>query len=294
MPETFTLGSLLLSTRVLAFVVSVLVAIGVASLLAKRAGLEGAWARNTVEGSVITGLVTARAAYAALHWTAFSPAPWTILYFWQHGYTPVAGLAGGALYMLYRLRKQSAATRLSGLRVICTAVAVGAVILALTLGTINLASDDRVLQAGDTVPDFRLVNLDGEPVSYSDLKGKGIVLNFWATWCPPCRREMPLLESTWIKYESGNLVIVGIDVGESLEDVRRFVDNQGFSYPIWLEPDDASDAEAANTNEMLGWFGSAGLPTTVFIRPDGVIDKIYIGELNRALLLERIPALLPD
>lgn len=294
MPETFALGSLLVSTRILGFVLAVLAAVWIASFLAKRAGLDPAWARNTVEGSVVAGLVTARAAYAALYWPAFSPAPWTVLYFWQPGYMSVAGLAGGALYALYRLRKQSPAGRLSGLRVVSTAAAAGATVLAAVLGTINLASDARVLRAGDTVPDFQLVNLDGEPVSYSDLKGKGVVLNFWATWCPPCRREMPLLESTWGVYESENVVIVGIDVGESREDVRRFVDAQGFSYPIWLEPDDTGDLRAANTNEMLGWFGSAGLPTTVFIRPDGVIDKVYIGELNRALLLERIPELVPE
>jgi peroxiredoxin len=235
--------------------------------------------------------LTARAAYAALYWSAFSPAPWTVLYLWQPGYMPVAGLAGGALYVLYRLRRQSAAGRLSGLRVVSTAAAVGATLLAVVLGTMNLASHAGVLKAGDTVPDFQLVDLDGEPVSYSDLEGKGVVLNFWATWCPPCRREMPLLESAWGRYGSENVVIVGIDVGESLEDVRRFVDAQGFSYPIWVEPE--SDAGAADTNEMLGWFGSAGLPTTVFVRSDGVIDKVYIGELNRALLLERIPRLLP-
>jgi len=294
MPETFTLGPLLISTRVLGFVISVLAAIWIASLLAKRAGLDPAWARNTVEGSVIAGLITARAAYAALYWTAFSPAPWTVLYFWQPGYLPVAGLAGGTLIVLYRLWKQSPAVRLAGLRVVSTGVAVGATILAIILGTMNLAADARVLKAGDAVPDFRLVNLDGKPVSYADLKGKGVVLNFWATWCPPCRREMPLLESAWRKYGSDNVVIVGIDVGESLGDVRRFIDAQGFSYPIWVEPDDAEEVEAENTNEMLGWFGSAGLPTTVFIRPDGTIDEVYIGEVNRALLLERIPELLPE
>lgn len=293
MPETFALGPLLVSTRVLGFVISVVAAVWIASLLAKRAGLDPAWARNTVEGSVITGLITARAAYAALYWSAFSPAPWTILYFWQPGYLPVAGVAGGALYVLHRLRKQSAAGRLSGLRIVSTGLAFGATILAVILGTMNLASEDRVLKAGDTVPDFRLVNLDGQPVSYSGLEGKGVVLNFWATWCPPCRREMPLLESAWGRYKSKNVVIVGIAVGESPEDVRRFVDAQGFSYPIWVEPENAEEVEAANTNEMLGWFGSAGLPTTVFIRPDGYIDEVYIGEVNRALLLERIPDLLP-
>lgn len=293
MLETFALGPFLLSTRVLGFVISVLVAVGVTSLLAKRAGIDPARARTTMEGSVIAGLLTARAAHVALNWAAFAPAPWTALYFWQYGYLPVAGLAGGVLYVIYRLRNVRAADRPPTFRIVSMGAAAGAIVLAATMGVINLAPGASVLRAGDTVPDFRLVNLDGNPVSYSSLEGKGVVLNFWATWCPPCRREMPLLESAWRKHQSENVEIVGIDLGESMEDVRRFVDTQGFSYPIWVEPSNAGD-ETVDTNKMLGWFGSAGVPTTVFIKADGRIDKVYVGELNRSLLQERIPKLAPE
>lgn len=294
MPESFALGPLLVSTPVVGFVVAVVVAIWTSSRLAKRAGIDPAWTRATVEGSILAGLIASRAAYAALYWPAYWPALWTILYFWQPGYLPVAGLAGGAVFVLYRLARQPATARLAGLRVVTTGAALGATLMAVILGTMNLASEARVYQAGDTVPNFRLADLNGESVSYSDLEGKGIVLNFWATWCPPCRREMPLLEAAWGKYGSRNIAIVGVDVDEPTEDVRRFVDTQGFTYPIWVEPESESDVGAADTNEMLGWFGSVGLPTTVFIGPDGVIDNVYIGELNRAFLLERITRLLSE
>jgi peroxiredoxin len=157
----------------------------------------------------------------------------------------------------------------------------------------NMLADPGVLRAGDRIPDFELVDLDGERVAYSDLEGKGIVLNFWATWCAPCRREMPLLDAAWNEYRSKNVVVVGIDFGEPADVVRRFVDSGGFRYPIWLDPDPKDD-DAAETTEMLGWFGAAGLPTTVFIRPDGIIDSIHLGEVNRALLLERLPAIVPE
>ena len=293
MPETVALGPLLLSTRVAAFVVAFLLARWIASRLTARFELDAAWTQNTVDGSVLFGLIAARLANVALYWEAYAPEPWTVLYLWLPGYVPVAGLAGGALFVLYRLRNHAAAARLSYFRAIGTGLAAGAIVVAASLFTMNMLADPGVLRAGDRIPDFELVDLDGERVAYSDLEGKGIVLNFWATWCAPCRREMPLLDAAWNEYRSKNVVVVGIDFGEPADVVRRFVDSGGFRYPIWLDPDPKDD-DAAETTEMLGWFGAAGLPTTVFIRPDGIIDSIHLGEVNRALLLERLPAIVPE
>jgi len=293
MPEAFTLGSLLIPSHIAAFVIAVLAAAWIASCLARRFGVDAAWTRRTVEGSVLAGLISARVGYVLWHWSAFSPDPWTALYVWQPGYLPVAGLAGGTLYVLYRLRSQGVDQRLPQLRALSTGFAMGATLLAAALIGTALLPRPGVAEAEDKVQDFVLVNLDGERVALSDLDGKGVVLNFWATWCPPCRREMPLLESIWQEYRSRNVVIVGIDVGEPPGVVRTFIDSIGVTYPIWT---DASPSVQGvdNTNDIFGRFGGIGLPTTVFIDADGIIKHVQLGELNRAILLEKIPELFPQ
>lgn len=324
MPEAFTVGPVLISTRVAAFVVAYLAARWLASRLAARWGLDADWTRNTADGAVLAGLVAARLGYAALYWEAYAAAPWTVLYFWQPGYLAVAGLAGGAFCVLVRLRFRRAQHRLSYLRAVSTGFAAGATILVAAIGSMGWFSGagmpgigdqapdspgvdpggqryalfniglpgGTTVSVGDEAPDFQLLSLEGRRVALSDLRGEGVVLNFWATWCPPCRREMPLLESAWQEYRSKGVVIVGVDVGESQDTVRPFVGSMGLSYPIWTNAEPGS-GEFDDTNDLLNRFGGVGLPTTVFIDADGVIRKVYIGELSRGLLAKWLPKLVP-
>lgn len=293
MPEAFSLGPVLISTRIAAFVVAFLAARWIGARLAVRWGLEPAWTRNTTDGALIAGLIAGRLGYAALYWSAYAPAPWTVLYFWQPGYLAVAGLAGGALYAFYRLRSLAPDLRLPSLRAVSTGFAAGATILAVALGSMGWFPASGGAAVGDPAPEIRLVNLDGGPVALSNLRGKGVVLNFWATWCPPCRREMPLLGSAWNEYQSRNVAIIGIDVGEPPDAVRRFVDSMGVTYPIWTDaPSGAGNFD--DTNELLSRFGGVGLPTTVFIDADGIIRNIYVGELSRGMLTEWLPRLAPE
>lgn len=292
MPEPVSLGPLLVSIRILAFAFSLAAAMWVGSRLAARLGLDASRTRLIVGGSVLTGLVAARLVYVALYWDIYASAPWTALYLWQPGYLPVAGLVAGALYLLYRLRPLGNGQRLRCLRAASGGIATGAVVLAGSLLAMAPLSHGTALRAGDKVPDFSLIDLSGKPVALSDLAGKGIVLNFWATWCPPCRREMPLLESAWNEYRDRNVVIVGVALGQSRDTVRPFADSMGVSYPIWTDPDPGAN-NGDDSNEVFDWFDSAGLPTTIFIRPDGVIDKAHLGQLTRGLLLREIRRLIP-
>jgi len=292
MPEPVSLGPLLVSIRILAFAVSLTVAMWVGSRLAVRLGLDASRTRLMVGGSVLAGLVAARLVYVALYWDIYASVPWTALYLWQPGYLPVAGLVAGALYLLYRLRLLRGGQRLRCLRAASGGIATGAVLLAASLLAMSPLSHGTALRAGDKVPDFSLIDLSGKPVALSDLAGKGIVLNFWATWCPPCRREMPLLESAWNEYRDRNVVIVGVALGQSRDTVRPFTDSMGVSYPIWTDPDPGAN-NGDDSNEVFDWFDSRGLPTTIFIRPDGVIDQAHLGQLTRGLLLQEIPRLIP-
>lgn len=126
-------------------------------------------------------------------------------------------------------------------------------------------------------PDFTLATLDGGTFSLSEQAGTPIVLNFWATWCTPCRRELPALQAAAERWQ-GKVLVIGVDQAEDPETVQRYADELGLTFPI---PLDASMAVADRYNVR-------GLPTTFFIDGDGVIQGIWIGEMNSVTLAENV------
>ncbi|MCB0116628.1 MAG: TlpA family protein disulfide reductase [Caldilineaceae bacterium] len=126
-------------------------------------------------------------------------------------------------------------------------------------------------------PDLTLPTLEGGTFHLADEMGKPVVLNFWATWCAPCRAEMPMLQSTWERY-GDNVTIVGVDLDEDPAVVQAFVDELELTFPILLD-DGAVIAERFNVS---------GLPTTLFIDGEGIIRQIYPGQLHSAILAEGI------
>ncbi len=126
-------------------------------------------------------------------------------------------------------------------------------------------------------PGFRLRDLDGQDVSLADFRGNVVLLNFWATWCEPCREETPALDAAYQRLRADGLVIVGVNLLTSersnqrgVEDVRRFVEQYAVTYPIVLDEDGAA-AQA---------YGVAPLPTSIFIDRDGKVRYIRIGPLG--------------
>ena len=136
---------------------------------------------------------------------------------------------------------------------------------------------------GHPAPDFTLQTPEGETIALSDLRGKAVVLNFWATWCPPCRAEMPELQAAWEAYESGGLVVLGVNQAEDAAAVQAYRQELGLTFPVVLD----SQYEAANL------YSVNSLPTTFFIDRDGVIRDIVVGQMNAALLSERIKTIYP-
>jgi cytochrome c biogenesis protein CcmG/thiol:disulfide interchange protein DsbE len=142
--------------------------------------------------------------------------------------------------------------------------------------------------AGKPEPDLKLKDLDGKDVSLADLKGKVVLVNFWATWCDPCRVEIPWLIEVQAKYGSRGFTVVGIamdDEGKSA--VAPFVEKERFdvsgqqlpmSYPIWLGSDEAADK----------FGGILGYPTSFLISRDGKQVEKYQGLLNYDQLVKDI------
>jgi cytochrome c biogenesis protein CcmG, thiol:disulfide interchange protein DsbE len=130
-------------------------------------------------------------------------------------------------------------------------------------------------------PPFTLTALDGATFALNELHGQPLVINFWATWCFPCRQEMPMLQSTWERY-GDSVLILGVDVGEQETIVQDFVDEFQLTFPILLDEPMA----------VAGEYNVRGLPTTFFIDGNGIIRQIYPGELNSAILAEGIQKIL--
>jgi thiol-disulfide isomerase/thioredoxin len=143
------------------------------------------------------------------------------------------------------------------------------------------------MPAGTTAPALRLPDLDGAMTDLAALRGKVVVVNFWATWCPPCRREMPSLARLARAIDSDKLVVLAVDVGEGVDTVFPFLGTlETFpDFPILLDKDAAS---------LKPW-GVRGLPTTYVIASDGSIVYRAVGgrEFDHADVVGRLRRLMP-
>ena len=122
-------------------------------------------------------------------------------------------------------------------------------------------------RVGAIAPDFTLFALAGNPITLSGLRGRPVVLNFWTTWCGPCRHEMPYLQEMFEERENQELAIVAVNIGESESIVRKFITTRGYTFPIALD----QEKHVALDYEI------AAIPTTFLIDQDGIIQAVKIG-----------------
>jgi cytochrome c biogenesis protein CcmG/thiol:disulfide interchange protein DsbE len=127
-------------------------------------------------------------------------------------------------------------------------------------------------------PDFTITTFEGPKLSLSDLKGKPVVINFWASWCPPCREEAPLLERTWRAYKDRGVVFIGIDLQDKLEHALAYIREFNVTYPNGPDP----------TGEISINYGVSGLPVTFFISKNGEIVRRWVGAIERSVLISAI------
>lgn len=143
------------------------------------------------------------------------------------------------------------------------------IILLLVLALVILATGctETGAAVGDRAPDFQLQDLEGNEVSLSSLRGSPILLNFWATWCPTCRLEMPFIQEVYQEWTDKGLVILAIDMGESTATVREFMQNNNYTIPVLLD-----------TRRVVSQkYNVTAIPTTFFIDRNGVIQDKLIG-----------------
>jgi cytochrome c biogenesis protein CcmG/thiol:disulfide interchange protein DsbE len=127
------------------------------------------------------------------------------------------------------------------------------------------------LGAGKTVPGFTLARLDTPgKLSLASLKGKAVVLNFWASWCVPCKQEAPLLESAWRRWRPRGVVVLGVDSEDFSKDAQHFMRKHDVTYPV------VRDGSGALTNS----YGLTGYPETFFVDRKGRLTKHVVGQLK--------------
>lgn len=147
----------------------------------------------------------------------------------------------------------------------------------------SFVKDPNAVKVGKAAPNFSLQQLNGPDMALGDLKGKGVVLNFWGTWCEPCKKELPALQQQYDQFKDKGLVVVGVNIGESPVAVEPFVKQFGVNFPILLD----------SQSQITKLYRIGPIPTTFFISPDGDVEEIFIGQLNEAMIAQKVSKILP-
>lgn len=172
------------------------------------------------------------------------------------------------------------------LKIILAIVLTLVLVLGVTLAACSSPSSSPAPIVGRPAPDFKLPSLGGQTVSLSDLRGRPVLINFWASWCEPCRYEMPFIQEIFedTEWTARGLVILAINLGESPSRVEEFMKSYGLSFPVLLDTN-SSVAEKYNIR---------GIPETFLIDKDGIIQEIKIGAFSgKAEIETRLGKIIP-
>lgn len=148
---------------------------------------------------------------------------------------------------------------------------------------LSLPGEQRIVQVDKIPPDFFIIKNDQQALALSEIKDKYVFINFWNTWCPPCRAEMPDLNKLYLEYGGKNVEFIFINIAgqeKSLADVKSFLAENNYSIPVYLD----------RQGEVARAYGIRGIPTTVVINPAGELVYAASGQINyeqaRSLITE--------
>lgn len=212
---------------------------------------------------MLLALVCARVGFVIRHWDSFLTEPWRIFYVWQGGVD--IWWAGAAAVVSLIL--------LSGWRMRAIGAGVLIVVAATMAGLAHWIPGPRA----QPMPVMTMQGLDGQSRQTASLAGKKVVVNLWASWCAPCRREMPMLVEA--AKQNPDVQFLFINQGEPEPTIRRYLEQEGLDMAdmIWLDPDSA----------LSGQFKIRGLPTTLFFNRNALHDT-QVGEISKEVLQEKV------
>ncbi len=151
----------------------------------------------------------------------------------------------------------------------------------------QIAESQPVAREGFTAPDMTLELLDGRQVTLSDLRGKVVLVNLWATWCPPCRAEMPAIEKTYQTFKSQGVEVLAVNATtqDSESAVTAFIKDNALTFPVALD----------RSGEVSNRYALSGLPSSFFIDRKGIIRAVVVGgPMSEALIQSKIETLLKE
>ncbi|MDP2740666.1 MAG: TlpA disulfide reductase family protein [Pseudorhodobacter sp.] len=232
---------------------------------------RGAGFRRWSGQVVIGGIVAARLGFIALHWFDFRGDPLSMLYLWQGGFSLMAAgiaVAGISLYHLWRAPQN--------------APFVG-VALAAAVALANVAYQISGEALATSLPDSTFATISGDPLTLADRGGKPLVINLWASWCPPCRRELPMMAEVAAGLTDIDMVFA--NQGEGPLMVESFVTREGLTLETVI---------IDSGQELYRHYGALGLPATLFIGADGRLQQTHLGEISLSQLNAQIEKLKGD
>lgn len=215
-------------------------------------------------------VVAARAAFASQYWSQYAAEPWRLIDLRDGGFRPAAGVAAALI----------AGAWLVGRRPLQRKALLSGVIAGVLLWVVGTVTFTLYPSSG-RLPELTLVDLTGKAVPLSSFAGKPVVVNLWASWCPPCRREMPVLERA--QRSTPGVAFVFANQGETAETVNAYLKAESLVLKNMLLDPAGAVAAAAN---------APGLPTTLFFDAAGHLVDRRMGELSPATLAERLEHLL--
>jgi len=134
-------------------------------------------------------------------------------------------------------------------------------------------------------PELTLTDIQGVSHSLADYRGQVVLVNLWATWCPPCKEEMPALQSFYYKHKDQGFMVVAINDGDPTKDVLQFVKDYKLTFPVWLDPTYIATEQA---------FKSLNLPTSFVIGRNGVVQLQWVGGISRKMLDKHVIPLITE
>lgn len=222
---------------------------------------------------LFVGLFAGRLVFVLQWLPLYLADPWSIIRVGDGGYSISAAIVAALAFGAWRAWRKPALRR-----PLAWAALAG-------LGTWAMLAASLMLMQRATIslPETQLTRLEGGSVQLSDMKGTPVVVNLWATWCPPCRREMPVLAGA--QQENPAVIFTFVNQGEGADDIRRYLQNGSLELQnVLLDPFSSTSRST----------GARGLPTTLFFGQDGRLVDTHVGELTRASLAHKLQRFASD
>ncbi|ALS34744.1 hypothetical protein PTRA_b0227 [Pseudoalteromonas translucida KMM 520] len=217
---------------------------------------------DTVFKAFVVGFIVARLMFVLTMWDAYQENWWQLINISDGGFMPSYGWVAGALVLVLYAR---------GKKAVLKTYFIAAIVALFTIMVPTFAAS--IYKAGVELPQSAVYNLRGKEVDLQSFKGKPVVINFWASWCPPCRKEMPVLQAA--QKNNPNIAFVFVNQGEDLFTVQKFIN---------AEQLDLQNVFFDQNSNVSRESGAAGLPTTLFYSSDGKLVTSHMGELSHASL----------